>query len=344
MKRLAPILIAPFLFLPACGEPSSAAAHEAPVHLDALLAANKLDEVVAYLQPLFDAGELSAADSDLLARVRISQNELPKAVKILKTTLERKPEATAVSVRLSSVYQSIGLQDKALETLLSARAAGGTDLELALVIGIAKGRLGDLEGARAEFLLARAAGANAADIDYNLALIEMDQENYAEAEEALKRLLAADPTRVSVRRELAHAELETGTATPEQVRDEMNRVLEEDPEDWRAWELLADAEMKLGDYLAAKAYYTSALEFGTKELGNNPPRVETKYVAAAEWVQDIMRADGMLPPEPDASQLEPPPFPVGVQERQREAKIKALEEQAAEEAASKGSEGASDGI
>lgn len=330
MNRLAFLFLSPLLFLTACNEggavattpgPQGESSAEAPsVDLEALLAEQKLDEVVAYLQPLFDAGTLSTEDSDLLARVRIHQNELPKAIKVLKTTLERSPAATAVAVRLSNVYVGLGQQKMALDTLLASREAGGADAELALLIGVGMARLGDIDGAREEFKRARAAGVNAADIDYNLSLLEMGDENFAAAEVVLERLLAADPSRASVRRELAHARLETGHATPAEVRDEMNLVLAEDPEDWRAWEILADAESQIGDPMAAKTYYTKALEFGAKELGNNPPRVEAKYVVAAQLVQDLMKAEGLEPASTGQLKRGAPPVPASVLERQREAR------------------------
>ncbi|MFT7669997.1 MAG: tetratricopeptide (TPR) repeat protein [Planctomycetota bacterium] len=344
MRRLVLPLFLPLLFLTSCNQESAKPTQatetatttpSAPdaAAISALAAEGNLVELVRVLDPMFKAGTISTDDALLLAEVRVAQVEIPKAVKILKTILASSPGATRASMGLAGIYESLGKQEVALEILLSAREAGGSDEQLALVIALAQGRLGYLEEAQKELELARAAGQDGADIDYNLALILVQQGNFPEARLIYERLLKEDPSRQAVRRELARTLFASGIEHAQEVRDLCNEVIEANGEDWRAWELLGDVEFMLPDFQAAKIYYTKALEFGSKEIGNNPPRVVQKYTEAALGLKAELEAAGLIPGDNgNVDKRSPPPLPTGYQERLRQEKLKAIQA-AAEEAA-----------
>lgn len=338
MRRLVLPLLLPVLFLSSCnhkaagpsakpGSVATATASAPQVDLDALIAAQDLDGLVAALQPRFEDGTITAEHARLLAEVRLRQNEVPKAVKILKATLAAHPEETGASLLLSEVYVGLKQPKVGLQVLQDARTAGGTDEDLALTMGLVQGKLGNLKEAQQEFERARAAGADPEDVDYNLALIELELGNFGEAQEHFSSLLERDPELHHVKRELARAKFLEMKSDPDEIRDLCNTVLESEPEDWRAWELLGDVEMTSLDFMAAKTYYTNALKFGSKEIGNNPPRVEAKWTDAAEALREEFKAAGLIPDEDRSpGQGGAPPLPAGFEERQREARRKAAAE------------------
>jgi tetratricopeptide (TPR) repeat protein len=331
MSRLVlPLLLFVYL-VTACGDGGSVSHGEGdstavrqPLDIDALAREGDLEGLVAALQPRFDANTISLVHARLLAEVRLMQNEIPKAVKILKQTIAEHPDSVESSLLLAGAYSSIGLREEALKVLLAARARGGSDQLLALDIALTHGGIGNLEDAKREFRRAREAGVKGADIDYNLALILTETGEIAGAREIFVRLLEAEPENPAIRRELARVMLLEGTSELGEIRALCNEVLGDSPEDWRAWELLADVELLAGDHLAAQTYYTSALEFGSKELGNNPPRVEEKYREAALGLREEFKDTGLFSTD-DGSGQPGPRLPTGAQERRREARREAAE-------------------
>ena len=75
-----------------------------------------------------------------------------------------------------------------------------------------------MNGAREEFERARAAGANVDDVDYNIALIELEQGELEAAERLLAGVLERNPERTHVRRELARVRFQGKTATIDETR------------------------------------------------------------------------------------------------------------------------------
>jgi len=297
----------------------NAAEAAAPADLDQLAAEGRADEIVALLQPRFDDGSLEPRDAALLARARLVQGELPKAIKVLRTALETSPASTGLSLELASAYNSIGQYKPALQVLEDSRAAGGSDADLALAFGMSRGLNRDLNGARDEFERARAAGANVDDVDYNIALIELEQGELEAAERLLAGVLERNPERTHVRRELARVRFQGKTATIDETRAAANAVLEADEKDWRAWELLGDAEMSVQDFMAARTYYTNTLKWSSFQDGISPPRVEEKYILATESLRKELEEQGIVDPDADQGAVsQPPPLPPGVLERQRE--------------------------
>jgi len=336
MKSFVATTLLPLLLLASCnGEAGTSVPAESEVgaRVVALLGDSKFDEVVALLQADFDAGELDSEAARQLALARTGQNELPKAIHVLKTALKADPGEVTMSLDLSRIYSAIGQHKLAFSVLTEAREKGASDLQLALTMGMAKGRLDDLDGAEAEFLRARAAGAPAADVDYNLSLVHRQRGELAEARVLLEGVAKLAPERMSVQRELGIVILQLDPEAVQEVREIAERVLAENDEDWRAWELLGDAEFHAKDYMAAQTYYTSALEFGSKQIGNNPPRVEEKYLRAATLNKQELIEQGVIPEDAGIRKGAAPPIPASVLERQREL-------QRARDAAEEASEGA----
>lgn len=337
MRRLPLLLLFSLLALGSCQEEApigpGAGVSAAASPLAGLVEAGDIDGIVALLEPRRLSGELSEEESQILAEARVAQNELPKAIKILEQRLEQAPDSLGHSMLLARLYTSVGLAPKALAVLQAAQAAGGSGPELALELALAHGRAGDLTRARDLLIEARKKGSDHDDIDYNLSLIYMEHRQYEEAHQLLSDLHERIPGRMPVRRELARAMFVRDPDSIEGIRVHCNAVLEADPEDWRAWEILGDAELHAGDHLAAQTYFLKALEFGAKEVGSNPPRVEEKYVIAGLAVREEMQAQGLIPEEEPRGR-KAPPMPAGAEERIREARRKALEDgkKAAEEA------------
>ncbi len=301
----------------------------APADLDQLVAEGRVDDIVALLQPRFDGGSIEPREAALLARARLVQGEVPKAIKVLRTSLESSPASTGLSLELAEAYNSIGQYKPALKALEDSRAAGGSDADLALALGMSRGLNRDLNGAREEFERARAAGGDVDDVDYNIALIELEQGKLADAERLLAGVLERNPQRVHVRRELARVRFQAKTASLDETRAAANTVLESDEKDWRAWELLGDVEMSAQDFMAARTYYTNTLKWSSIEDGISPPRVEEKYILSTESLRKELEEQGIVDPEATGGAVkDAPPLPAGVLERQRE---KVRQERAAQQ-------------
>jgi len=335
MRRIPALLLFCSLALVSCQQESadagstqsSATTETLSADLRALAEAGDADGVVELLQAR--AEPLSVEESLLLARARVAQNELPKAIKVLKSTLVEHPDSLDHSLLLARVYTSIKQDELAVAVLEAAHEAGGDSGEFLVEFGLAHGRVGDLERARELLMRAKEKGVVAGEVDYNLALIFMESDRLDQALELLQGIHAESPELLHVRRELAHALFRSDPHNGDAVREHCNVVLEGDAEDWRAWELLGDVELHFADYLASKTYYTKALEFGSKEVGQNPPRVEEKYKKAALALRQEMAEAGTLPEEDDVDRMRRagPPLPTGFQERARERRRKALEEE-----------------
>ena len=325
MKLLHLPLLLP-LFLSACGGGTTESVQAGGPSLEQLVAEERVDDVVALLEPKRASGSLEPVEAAYLARARVAQGEIPKAVLVLEGALEASPRSTGLALELARIYDDIRQSSRALATLDRCREAGGDDADLALQLGITCGHLGQYDRARLELERAGVAGADADDVDYNMALLERASENHAAAIERLEAVLGRHPERVHVRRELARSRMDLGGGDLGEVRAAADAALEVDEHDWRAWELLGDVERAREDHQAAQTYYTKALEWGSKSLGFSPPHLEEKYREVATRLRDELREAGILPEE-DSSSLNgaAPPLPEGVMERRREAARQARE-------------------
>jgi tetratricopeptide (TPR) repeat protein len=330
MRPLPTLFALPLLLLASCGQEASPAKGDS---LEELVAAKDVEGIVSQLEPRREAGTLSLEDSLLLAEAFVAQDQIPRAEKLLKQCISDEPTALPHSLLLASIYSGLRMPQKAMDVLVAVQEAGAEGSELTLEMALTHGRLGDLKKAEELLLAAQAQGGERWDVEYNLALIYMEHERLEEARALLAGLHELDPSRISVRRELARAIFQLDDKALEEVRDHCNAVLEVNDKDWRAWELLADVELRAQDWVAAKAYYTHALKYGSEEVGANPPRVEEKYKVAALAVQEEYADTALIP---ESAPQKAPPLPVGAQERIREARRKGLE---AEQNAAEGSEG-----
>jgi len=181
---------------------------------------------------------------------------------------------------------------------------------------VLKGILQDFAGAEAELERARAAGAPATDIEYNLAVLATARGDLPRAEALLQGIVERGDAPTHVLRELARARLDQAPGSEEraiEVRDAVNALAGVE-EDWRVWEILGDCEMVFGDAQAARLYYTYALKYG-----QNPPRIEDKYRRAARALQEEMEAAGMLP-KPEKVKRPAPPVGANFEEQNRLAR------------------------
>ncbi len=306
-----------FALLPVLGCHRGSAAHQ-PTPLEQAAAAvdeGDLETAARLLQAAFDGGDRSVALVDGLARVWQQLDEVPKAVRVLRAGLEAHPDSGTLAARLGGVMLSIGQAEKAREILEGARRAGASDAEgVALVLARVHGALGDYEGARAELDRARAAGEDPAEVDYLAGLLAVAEGRPADALPLLERVSQARPDDLDVLRERERARLEAHPDDVEaanRVIEELDRVLTERPEDWRAFAIVGDAYMVLDDPDAALAHYLKALEYG-----RNPPSVEDRYRRAKIASNAKLRAMGLEPPDakPLQQRQDAPPLPASLED------------------------------
>jgi tetratricopeptide (TPR) repeat protein len=221
-------------------------------------------------------------DPDLvlrLAMVRELQDEPVKAILVLREGLAADPAARSLVAPLVKMYLKVGEVDAALAALDGARLQGGPkDAELELLYGQTLARKNRLEDAVAAFDGALSAGAKPQVVKYNRALVLGELKRHAAAVADLEQALAVEPGWSAARREIARERL---LASPQDRKvveaslDELVALRGELNEDWRVAEGIGDAWLLLGDFDAAIAAYTEALQFG-----KNPKSVEERYKVA----------------------------------------------------------------
>lgn len=314
---LAPILS---LTLAGCGrnEPVVDGSSQDGLSTDALLGravelsqADRLDEATRLLEE--HVARHPGDDRAILALAEAHQmrDEFPAAVRVLRAALKERPAAGALAVELATIYVSVDQPGMAEQTLQAARKAGAGDGDdLAYRLGVCLAQLGRFEEARAEFERAEAAGTDKVSVGYSLAMLWVRDGRWLEALERLEALHQLDPSRLDVVRELGRTRLALRPTDREvalQVIGDVDRVLQEKPQDWFSFEILGDAYMVLEDYEAAIYHYTEALRFG-----ENPPRVEDRYRAAVLAQREADKEAGIERPPAPEPEWEEPPLPASL--------------------------------
>jgi len=228
--------------------------------------------------------ELAARpDADALVFQRLAEaythlEDYSKGVLVLRDGLAKHPDNGRLSYSLARLYARLQQHELACTELERARANKASERDVAMLLGSSLGQLGKLDEAVAEFERARAAGAEAGVVDYNLALIDLQRNQFARAKQRLEQALAAAPEYLEARREHARAEMLAGAdvASANRALDTLMTLKDKLPKDHRVFEYMGDAWMLLGDFNAALQCYTDALR-----LGQNPKAVEEKYRIAA---------------------------------------------------------------
>ncbi|MBI5364601.1 MAG: tetratricopeptide repeat protein, partial [Planctomycetes bacterium] len=220
-----------------------------------------------------------------LAEIHVERNDLSKAVKTLRDGLERPAKEPKLSLFLSRILLKLDQFKEAQAALERARADGGSDKDVAMLMGMCLGHQNDLAGAEREFQRAMDAGYDPKAVKYNLAIILTQRGEYARAKEMLLEVLALDPKWNEARRELAHAMLlaDQDAVNVNKALDMLIDVKDDLKDDWHVFEYIGDAWLLLGDSEAAVAAYTDALR-----LGKNPKSVEDKYVVAKRKWNEVL--------------------------------------------------------
>lgn len=299
--------------------------------VDALLAQGAFAEVVDLLWPRYELQPAPPEMAARLARALWALEEFPKAIRLCRASLEAHPRSAEVAFLLGEMYFSLGQYPQAAESYRSAREFGASEQRVSLSLGVCLGRMRDFAAARAEFERAAAAGAPANEVDYNMAVLRIQEGDVQGAGTLLRKVLESDPQNLDAQRELARVlvdDAEHDAAHLEEGMRLLNAVLDARPEDWRANELLGDAYMASGDFEAAVTFYTEALRHG-----RNPQHVEDKFLRAARARNEVLRQQGLMPEAP-RQRGGGPPIPEGTRTRWERER----EEQGASEPDSGGSE------
>lgn len=254
---------------------------------EALLKKRELEPAIAMLQTIIAAPDAPPIATQRLAEAFAARDDLAKAIKTLRAGEERYPKASELPILLARIYQKLRQFPEMRAELDRARAAGGSDKDVAMLYGMCLGQLQDLQGAKQEFEKALAAGAEAKVVNYNLAVILIETKEYVRAKQLLEEVASADADWPDVRRELAHITLltrtdrESVTAAVNALADLRDKL----PNDWHLFEYLGDGSLLLGDFEGAVSFYTDALR-----LGKNPKSIEDKYRVAAGKLKEAQAA------------------------------------------------------
>lgn len=249
-----------------------------------LMRAHELDAAAVLLVELARDPNASPTVFLRLAEIYAERNDLSKAVKTLRDGLERPVKEPKLSLFLSRILLKLDQFKDAQAALERARADGGSDKDVGMLMGMCLGHQNDLAGAEREFQRAMDAGYDPKAVKYNLAIILTQRNEYARAKETLNDVLAMDPQWNDARRELAHVMLlaDQDAVNVNKALDMLIDVKDALKDDWHVFEYMGDAWLLLGDYEASVAAYTDALR-----LGRNPKSVEDKYVVAKRKLNEL---------------------------------------------------------
>jgi len=209
------------------------------------LAANRPDEAESYLLRALDTDPESAAVRAVLGQVALSRREYARAAELLEAALEALPDADRLHYPLALAYRGLGDEQRAREHL-ALRGEVGVRPPDALLDEMEALRRGE----RVQLLRGQTA--------YRAG-------RYAEAAEAFRAAVAANPESVPARVDLAAALVAVGD--PSGAEDELRRALELAPRNATAHYNLGLILGAAGDATAAARELAAAVESAPRDPG-----------------------------------------------------------------------------
>jgi len=232
----------------------------------------------------------------ILAGIYFDEKDYAKAIEASQRLLEITPDDVRALQTLYDAYSATGDKAKAEEALarLSSLEGGGTDAAIRVFnLGAEAARVGDVEGAMANFRKAVELDPDLAPGHAALARLHLDREEHDEALAAADKALDIDPDLVDVQRVryevyrrtgqeekaqevfevmaaadpegLARTLFQRGTEAfdanqPEQARQALEQAVRADPDHARAHYFLGLVYVNLGDTAKAKEHLGRFLE------------------------------------------------------------------------------------
>ncbi len=215
--------------------------HRGEVALDL----DRPDEAESYLLRALDTEPASAAARAVLGQVALSRRDFRRAAELLEAALEALPEATRLHYPLALAYRGLGDEERAREHL-ALRGEVGARPPDPLLAEVEELRVGE------RVFIARGGTA------YRFG-------RYAEAAEAFRAALAANPESVPAHIDLAAALVALGDAAGAVA--ELRRALELEPRNPTARYNLALLLGAAGDPAAAARELAAAVESSPRDPG-----------------------------------------------------------------------------
>ncbi|MBL8858289.1 MAG: hypothetical protein JNL28_07300 [Planctomycetes bacterium] len=251
---------------------------------------------IAVLEAVRESGGHDPAVVKRLMELHKAQGDTAKGILCGRAGIAAHPEARELYAPLALFYFEVNQVDEARTLLIEARRLGVGDAEVGLPLGACLARAGDSEGARREFELAQAAGADEKVVQMNIGLLHVQQNETAKALAAFEALSAKYPALPGPKREIARLWLQQATtdardsgkvdeALVNRAMDMLWNIKDELKTDWRMYEAMGDGWLLLGEFEASVAAYTDALRHG-----HNPKSVEDRYRVAKQQLNDALKA------------------------------------------------------
>jgi putative PEP-CTERM system TPR-repeat lipoprotein len=224
------------------------------------------------------------------ARTYLDQGELRSASIELKNALLQNPDNAEARILLGQVQIELGNAETAEKELRRASSLGVADG--AVLPLLARALLAQREYDKLEALpLYNLPDAETASILAAQVLGKLAQADMEAAAERLDQALSLDPQSAYVR--VAGAQLLAAKREFSLARQELNAVLQTDPGDAMAWDLLGVLETEEGHLQQAEAAYTQAIENSennfTYMLKRAMVRIQQKKYAEAQQDIDVLR-------------------------------------------------------
>ncbi len=227
--------------------------------------------------------------------------ETERAKTYLASYLEKRPRETGARKLLGSIHLATGQYDRAIATLQPALRASPDDARIKAMLGEAYMAKGD--HGRATLLFQEAAQTgDSPDIQAGLGVSLIDSGQKAAGFEALKRAWRLAPGRAQTGVPLALTHLRRGEA--KQAIALMQAVLDREPRNLSAHNLLGVARLAAGDRAGAREAYTTALRIAPgfhvaqlnlarlDEADGQPERARQRYLGILKAVPNHL--DAML--------------------------------------------------
>jgi tetratricopeptide (TPR) repeat protein len=229
-----------------------------------------------------------------------AQGDPSRAILRAREAITQHPDAKTLYVPLAQLLMQVNQLAEAKDVLQKGREAGADDAQISLSLGSCLGKLGDTVGARAEFVRAGKAGLDERTVNYNLALVSLQEKQYTQARDLLEDVVKKNPDWAPAKRELGRLLLEIDPKDQAAVKRGMDflwSLKDTLKDDWRVFEGMGDGFLIVGDYEAAVTAYTEALR-----LGQNPKSVEDRYRIAKQKLNEQRAKTAEAPKAPADAQ------------------------------------------
>lgn len=226
---------------------------------------DKFDEALVDVDKALAMDADQAATLELRGLILLGQKRFDEASEAFQQASELAPEAMRPHQRLGEVYRQQGDLKKSIEQLTKALELQPDDLATLLLRANLQYQLKDFDAALADVQSAKKVDPNQLITHLLEAEILVAQGNFDEAIANLEKLVPLAPDQTKLLEPLATFYLVGGY--PRKSIDTFTKIIELEPENYRALRFRGDANLNIGNHAAAVADFDEAYKLNQDDEG-----------------------------------------------------------------------------